>query len=474
MKKFSNILIVCLLGLGIWACNPWDERLTINNDTLSRTLMEEISQRSDLSKFKDLLVSSGYDKIVGSSKLYTVFAPNNTAMDKLDMAALKDTAALNAFMGNHIALQQFAMPTTETRIRLLNGKYASVAKGVFGEAAIVSADSYAANGVLHTIDKFSPVLPNLWSFVNSTVADYAQNKVLTAQNYLAFNPSRAIVDSISGTTGRPVYKPGSGFEQKNQFTDQVFDFADESKQYTYFIMQDNVFAAENTKLAAYFKAADGTSTASAWAVLKDAAVEGYYSIDKLPATLKSKFGVPLAIDKNAITKTIKLSNGIAYVMNKFDVKASDKIQPMVVQGEDFNGLMQGVSSRVLVVRDKYNPLTKSNFKDLSIIAHAVANYWVKYTIPQVPALKYKVYWVALNDNTRNYSTNALPIAVNQKLAMGSLTSTSFAYLAVTNNNFNEVLLGEYTTTTFGNLDIYLVANGTNSMALDYIKIVPAF
>lgn len=476
IKKYAYLLIATIFGLSMLACQQWDEHITLSDDKLSRNLLEEISLQPTLSKFKDLLVSSGYDKIISSSKNYTVFAPTNTALEKLDMTTLKDTMALKAFVGNHIAVQSYSMPTTteELRIRLLNDKYVSFTKGLVGEAPVVNANAYVANGVLHTIDKYAEVLPNLWSYVNSTKADYVQNKVLSGLTYLSFNPSKAIVDSISATTGQPVYRKGSGFEQKNQFSDLVFDLNDETKQYTYFILTDAAFSTEITKLTPYFKTSttDSTYNASAWNVIKDVAVEGYYTLDKLPDVLQSKFGVSIPIVKSGIVKTIKLSNGVAYVISKIDFKPQDKLQPIVIQGETYNEQLQTIGSRTIVVRDKYNPLTKQNFKDLSIIAHAVTNFWVKYRVPQVPAAKYKVYWVALNDQTRNHSSNTLPITVNQKLAMGSLTSTSFAYITTKNDDYTEVLLGEFTTTGYRNLDIFLVANGTASMSLDYIKLVP--
>ncbi|MFN8354914.1 MAG: fasciclin domain-containing protein [Spirosomataceae bacterium] len=475
-KLYFYLLASFLLGVSLLACKPWDDHLALSDDKLGRNLLEEISNQPNLSKFKDLLVSSGFDKIISSSKNYTVFAPTNTALEKLDLSTLKDSTALKAFVGNHIALQQYALSTEEQRVRLLNDKYLSITKTAVGDAGVVSANSFVSNGVLHTIDKYNDVLPNLWTYVNNTKTDYVQNKVLANLTYLSFNAAKAIVDSISATTGQPVYRKGSGFEQKNQFSDLVYDLSDETKQFTYFVLADAAFASEITKLNPYFKTSttDSTYNAASWNVIKDLAVEGYYNVDKLPESLTSKFGVTIPIVKSAIVKSIKLSNGILHVMSKVDFKVQEKIQPIVIQGETYNEQLQTVGSRVIVVRDRFNLVTNQNFKDLSIIAHGVSNFWVKYRVPQVPAMKYKVYWVALNDQTRNHSSNSLPITVNQKLAMGSLSSATFAYTAVANNNFSEVLLGEFTTTGYRTLDIYLVANGTNSMALDYIKLVPSF
>jgi hypothetical protein len=476
MKTHYSLLLIALLGIGMAACRQWDERITVSDNALSRTLLAEISAQPDLSKFSELLVKSGYDKLIGSSQNYTVWAPTNKALEGFTLPALSDTTALKLFVGNHIALQTYALPTAaqEVRVRLLNDKYVSFMNGRLGESALVGSNKYVGNGILHTLDKPSAVLPNLWSYINSTKDTYVQNKVLSGLSYLVLNPSKAVVDSISSTTGRPVYRPGTGIEQKNKFSDLVFDVADESKQFTYIILTNDAFASEISKLSPYFKTttADSTYNFASFQVLKDLAVEGLYTVDKLPAVLKSKFDVDVPLDKTALVKTINLSNGVVYVFSKADVKPQSKLQPIIIQGENYNAQLQSVSSRALAIREKVNPLTGQTFRDLSIIAHGVANFWVQYRIPEVPALKYKVYWVALNDQTRNYKDNALPIVVSQKLAMGSLTSTTFANVAVPNDTYTEVLLGEYSTTSFGTLNLFLVANGTNSMALDYIKLVP--
>jgi hypothetical protein len=54
---------------------------------------------------------------------------------------------------------------------------------------------------------------------------------------------------------------------------------------------------------------------------------------------------------------------------------------------------------------------------------------------------------------------------------------AFPYKQVDILNYNEVYLGDYTVTTYGVLDTFLVSaattgNGTNSLVLDYIKMVP--
>ena len=478
IKKYTYFLILVISFISL-SCEKWDDRISLTDAALGRSLAEQIASQSDLSKFQELLVKSGYDKLISASQNYTVFAPSNKALEGFDMASLKDSASIKAFVGNHIALQSYPMPSgsTETSIKLLNGKYATLTKGALGESPISTANTYVGNGVLHILDKYSPVLPSVWTYINGAKDEYAQNKLIANLTYNSFNPEKAIIDSISGTTGRPIYRPGSGFELKNQFTDLVYDLNDESKQYTYFILNDVALTAEINKVSPYFKTSttDSTYNASAWNVVKDLAVEGYYTPDKLPAVLKSKFGVEIPLNATAIVKTIKLSNGIAYVFNKVDFKLQEKIQPIVVEAEGNSTFMQSISTATFAVLEKKHPTTNSLSKHILFAGHGVTNFWVRYRIPQVPAAKYKVYWVAVNDQTRpNYTSSGVtpPVTLTQRLAMGNVTNTTFANVTVTLNNFSEVLLGEYTTNKYGTLDIFLQGSGTTPIVLDYVRLVP--
>ena len=478
LKKYTYSLLL-IISCALFSCEKWEDRVTLTNESLGRNLLEQISTQSDLSKFQELLVKSGYDKLISASQNYTVFAPTNKALEGFDLTSLKDSASIKAFVGNHIAVQSYSMPltTTENRIKLLNGKYSSFTKGLLGDSPISAPSIFVGNGVLHILDKYSPVLPNIWTYINDSKVEYTQNKVLANLVYLSFNPAKAIIDSISGTTGRPIYRAGSGLELKNQFTDAVYDLTDESKQYTYFILNDQAFASEIAKVSPFFKTTttDSTYNAASWNVIKDVAVEGYYTPDKLPEVLKSKFGVEIPLNKTAILKSIKMSNGIAYVLNKVDFKLQDKMQPIVVEAEGNSAFMQSISTATYAVMQKKNPTTNQEFTQLLFAGHGVTNFWVRYRVAAVPAAKYKVYWVAVNDQSRtNYTSSGVtpPVTLTQRLAMGSVTNTTFANVTVTLNNYSEVLLGEYTTTRFGTLDLFLQGSGTTPIVLDYIRLVP--
>ena len=56
-----------------------------------------------------------------------------------------------------------------------------------------------------------------------------RNAYIVGLNYNAFDPARAIIDSISVLTGLPVYRPGTGIVQRNYYNDQVYDLKREGQ-----------------------------------------------------------------------------------------------------------------------------------------------------------------------------------------------------------------------------------------------------
>src|ERR671913_602081 len=92
---FFCVLAFVLVMIG---CKKWEDHTNIENQDLTKNLMEEISQRSNLSKFVEYVKKTGLDKELASSKTYTVWAPTNDALQTLDPTIIADTAKLRQFV----------------------------------------------------------------------------------------------------------------------------------------------------------------------------------------------------------------------------------------------------------------------------------------------------------------------------------------------------------------------------------------
>lgn len=476
-KRLYTILFAgALASMGLTGCKKWDDHNAITDDSLTSTLFEKISTDTSLSRFTELLSKSGYDKLLATSKTYTVYAPDNAALAGLDAAIVNDTAKLNKFVGNHIGTQAYLTSATlaTQRIAMVNGKYHNILGITIENADIKRADLRAKNGVLHVINKMLPALNNSWETLSTNSAiPSAQKNYLLSLFMNIYDTSKAIQTGVNPTTGAPIYQAGTDSVMTNRFWRSVYNLTDESKQYTLFVLVDTAWNSETKKYSPYFTSVDSLSTASIakWHIVKDFAFEGVYTQAVLPDTLLSKSNVKVPIDKSAIVQSITTSNGIVYVMKKMAVPLANKLQQFVIQGENYSGTSVDKRSNTYI-RDRLNTLTNLDFRDVLVYNHGVSSFAINYRISNVPSMSYKAYWVALNDfQTASFT---------QKLALDVPTSTALAYTTVSPGVYSEVYLGDVKVDSFKNtLNVYLVgaANttaATNPLVCDYIRLEPNF
>ncbi len=487
MRIKINKLLICLVLSGVLTtgCQKWDDHNAITDVALTKDLSEQIKENAELSKFSELLVKSGYDKVIASSKTFTVYAPTNAALASLDAAIVNDSAKLSAFVSNHIATQTYftTAVTTQQRIPMLNGKYQNLLNKTIDEATIVQADKYASNGVLQVIDKMLPVLDNSWETLqNNAIIPAAQKTYMMSLFRNVFDATNAVQIGVNPTTGEPIYQPGTDSIQTNLFWHNVYDLQNESKQYTLFVLTDAAWDGELNKFKPFCATVtnddDSTTNFASWAVVKDLAIEGAYNATVATDTVLSKFNVKVPVDKAAIVQTIKTSNGVIYIMDKMDVQPRHKILPITIEGEDYSGTYSttgGIDRRSnTYFRDRMNNTSGKIFHDVLVNGHGVSSFNINYQIKDVySGVQYKAYWVALNDFASS--------AITQKLAFGAYSAATFkqqnanGYTTVDQNVYDEVFLGETTLSAYHPvLNMYLTANGTGAVVCDYIRLEPQF
>jgi hypothetical protein len=157
-------------------------------------------------------------------------------------------------------------------------------------------------------------------------------------------------------------------------------------------------------------------------------------------------------------------------MNKMDVQPTSKFKTIVVEAENYAATSNERRSNTYF-RDRFNSLSGLDYKDVLVLNHGVALFNIRYDLPEIPSIKYKAYWVAVNDfQTATFT---------QKLGIGIAASTTFPYTTVDVNKLNEIYIGEFTVPKYAPVfNIFLVAaNSTtaaaNPLVCDYIKLVPS-
>jgi uncharacterized surface protein with fasciclin (FAS1) repeats len=474
LSQRSLLPMLSLLVMGYLSCKKWEDHVGVYNPALRNNLFQLITSDTSLSQFAALLSKTGYDKVIGSSKTYTIWAPRNAALQNLDPSVTGDAVKLKQFVANHIANQSYLTSTTVApmRVQMLNGKYVRISAAGFDSAHIVAADRYASNGILQVIDSAAGALPNIWEFVNGTTTSYAQNAFMLTLNFQGFDSTKATLDSINPVTGVPVYVPGTGLVDRNNFTD-AYPVNNEDSVYTYFIIRDANFNTALTGQRPYFATSttDSTTLLSGWNVVKDLAIRGQYNYDQLPDSLVllSQYNVRVPIVKSAITEIHRVSNGIVYVLDHVSFPAGDKIHPILMQGENPNAFIGNHAGSAISYRYLINPVTGLPYEDIYVF-NVGGSFMVRYLVRNIYSTRYHVYWVAPN--------NLQTTTFSQRIAMDS-SATTFAYVAVPvgTPSYSEIYLGDYTTTSFGSHNVYLIntnsaTSGANTLDLDYVKLVP--
>ncbi|WP_187262710.1 fasciclin domain-containing protein [Pontibacter beigongshangensis] len=476
-KRYSFILLAFVLT-ALAACKDrWEDHAKLHDTVLKENLMQPIEGNPDLSRFAEYLKKTGYNELLVSSKLFTVWAPTNEALANMDQAVVNDVEKLKQFVANHISYQQYYSysPNPSIRIQAINGKYLTWDRvpSTIEEASVVEADKQYKNGVLHVINKAMSPKMNSWEYLNSLPVGLRQKNFINAQSFNFFDPLQAEQIGVDPATGAPIYKPGTGVIWRNTYLERVRDIMHEDSLNTFIVLTDEAFDQEFNKLNRFYKTSteDSTNQLTSWNLVKDLAFKGLYTRDNLPDTLTSLFNVKVPVDKNAIVSSYRTSNGIVHVMNKVDFRIEDKMQPIVIEGEsavrpaDFSSSQ--VNSRI---HYRFRPNASGNH-DLRVYDHGTNNgFWVRYRIPGLPAGTYRFYMKAVKD----FGTADL----TQRLAIGDRTqTTTFPNIVIPMNHEEEVFLGEHSVDSFGALTMYVVSNSVsgadlNPIVVDYIKLVP--
>lgn len=463
MRSTITYFSFCMGFLLLWACKKWDNHIAPTEQALDQTLTQAIAANPKLVKFSESLVKTGLDKVLDGAGTFTVWAPENAAMDALPADVKADTAKLKRYLLNHIAgLQYFTsqVAAAEIRVPMLNGKRISFFAGKLDEATVTEADRYVKNGVLQVVNKALEPLQSIGEYIKSTTATYQQNSFVASLVYQLQDPNLAELDSINPLTGAPVYKPGTGMVTVNAYSNLVHDLNKEDSLFTYVVLANTTYVSEKTKQAPYFKSVRTgiADTNTAWNVVKDLSFKGAYTKEQLPASLVSRFNVHVSIDKAHVIASYKMSNGIVHVVDAVSAPMNEKIPTITVDGAAPVSYLHNAFEKVIFIRSQRNPVTGLTFRDIyANLGSSGAGFQINYLTNDLYTAKYKVYYMALNNKITSgqgdaaYGTDS---ALQQHFIMRNLLSVNGSQYTVNHvdtlktkvpqNFYGETYLGEFT------------------------------
>ena len=166
-----------LAALTLGACSDWDDHYEAETSLLpsqKESLWESIKSNAELTQFAALVERVGYDKALGESQAYTIWAPKNgaTGFDVATLSALNDSVLLNEFIKNHISRANTLATgqLTDQRVFMLNKKvmYLNGNSTYKIQGINLSTPNIATgNGTLHLLDGMIPFTPNIYESLDT-------------------------------------------------------------------------------------------------------------------------------------------------------------------------------------------------------------------------------------------------------------------------------------------------------------------
>lgn len=492
MKIFTiQRAILVLFGLiGFISCqDKWDEHNAGFSSDADKNLFEVINENSDYSKFADLLDRSGYADVLKSSKNFTLILPTNGAVEEAATTVdFSDTLALRSFVGYHIINSVYQINNTADTIKgkNLRDKYVDFVNGNFNNIVPEIGNQVAKNGIFHIVNHALTPYKNIYNILKEFNGVSFQKEAL-----LSFDTLKSVGDTIL-----PFRSP--------EFVSSVYyHMRNEKQKYTYFILKDDFFESEYNKLEPYYTTSylengprpDSTTVYfTRLNLLKDLIVAGDFSESNMPDTLTSLSGMKFKVDKSQIISSQVASNGRVYYVNSLPYQLKDQIRGFKVLGKSPSGFIEGYNSGSVYYRNKRD-LRDSLYNDIEVYDHKIREFYVSYLKRAAYKVKYKVWGRAISgllgdpqalvnaDKTQktftqyihffNPQTGLFDYTVKDK---NDLPVKKFSYEVVPLNH-DEVYLGEYEKSEFGNLNLRLqsqpsVTKDDNTLILEYLRFEP--
>lgn len=186
VRYYLRVSVAALVAaIACPSCNDtWDDHYDVQgelvNGTAGASLWENLNKDEELSPFNSVLKACGYDVILNSSQVYTVWAPVITDAEAKEWIKIyeaetaagrtdEQNAAIKEFVMNHVALynHQINDQTSDT-VQMKNGKYMSLTwKNINGDVAITDVRVPSRNGMLYKIGGSLPYFRNVWEAIQA-------------------------------------------------------------------------------------------------------------------------------------------------------------------------------------------------------------------------------------------------------------------------------------------------------------------
>ena len=252
ISKAARVLVLTALPLGgvgggLLSCSDtWDDHYEGTIEGVNGgSLWQAIKADGNLSNFASVIEATGYDKSLGSTQVFTVFAPTNDSFTADEANSLieeykaqkrkvndDDNTVIKEFVQNHIALYNHSVSSkSDDSIVMMNGKYAVLKNGGINSSNFTLTNKLYENGVLFIVGKPVDYSANVFEQIRKdpdldSVRSFLYNEKFYKKVFSAGSSVEGGLDSL----GRTIYLD-SVFYQQNELFGYVGRIASEDSTY---------------------------------------------------------------------------------------------------------------------------------------------------------------------------------------------------------------------------------------------------
>ena len=445
-------IIMLLITVFVVSCkDEWDNHFyTIAANKSELNLYQYIQSRSELSKFSEMLKVTGYDSILSQSNTYTVWAPNNTALEGVD---IHNMDLVTKIVQTHIT--RFSYTTaglSSLSILMLNNKFIPFAQSgsgfTFGGKTILEPNLATANGIVHILGEYVLYRKNIWEFISQTDGLDSLRAYINSQTTLVLDSAKSFQDGVFVDSVK---------KETNFIFTNLAAINTEDSIYTAILPNNDAWTEAYNRITPYYKTLnkDGGSsfqqTISKLILIKDLFFKGKITTpvtqDSIESTIGTVFHNPSRLFSDG--QVNEMSNGLSYVSSKLNYTASESwFKEIRIEAEwaNYGRITSNYATSVVSsIGTGYNVSSKYYLTLVPTTSSSISQLFVNFPLPNTLSAKYNIYCVILP--TRIVDTaDVKPNKVKFYLSYVNSTGTQVTNAAIDANN--EVLSPAGTSATF--------------------------
>lgn len=515
-RNIKNIMragfAVSVMMLSFSSCSDtWDDHYDTNSDVLGKTsLWKTMQSNGNLSDFREVLTATGFDKVLETEQIYTVWAPVNGTFNKDSLVSQakngKKADVVKRFIYNHISRYNYSVNESERMVTMLNTKRYKFEGSQMGGVDITSANNRCSNGVLHVVNNQLPFLNSIYEEIEVNPDFSMIYEFLRDYDKDSLDEDRSVSRGVD-ENGDKIYVDSVTIFSNTILTALDALVNEEDSTYRVFLPTNEAFQARYEELFPLFKfnpSVDGADSLQIMNAKRYVLNDLFYNMNQNKHERDSLFATTytskrpeyhvyyhpyetvndtVGLMNREYDKKIQCSNGEIYMFSEWPVSVEDVVfQKIRVEAELGNAVNNGAdytNKCNLQYRTNYTGwgLSQNGFLDVVPTSSSV-NPEIGFNIPNTLSGTYDIYAVMPScyfmyfdeEDMRPYQFRALMVEMQSDGTFPSKgTGTRLRNNETINNNpenlVDTVFIDTY---TFGNSYIGRESNGVILKLVSYI------